>query len=63
MLCGSWETATVDAKGAEMNTSKALVLAGIKGVFIEGRAIHDPDVELKIPSALRARRCRSSLKA
>jgi predicted SnoaL-like aldol condensation-catalyzing enzyme len=40
MLCGSWHAATVDAKGADMNTSKALVLAGIKGVFID----RDPTV-------------------
>src|SRR6266852_3486955 len=25
MLCGSWHAATVDAKGADMNTSKALL--------------------------------------
>jgi predicted SnoaL-like aldol condensation-catalyzing enzyme len=40
MLCGSWPAATVDAKGADMNTNKALVLAGIKGVFID----RDPTV-------------------
>jgi hypothetical protein len=40
MLCGSWHAATVDAKGADMNTNKALVLAGIKGVFID----RDPTV-------------------
>lgn len=40
MLCGSWHAATVDAKGADLNTSKALVLAGIKGVFID----RDPTV-------------------
>jgi len=40
MLCGSWHAATVDAKGADMNTSKALVLAGIKGVFVD----RDPTV-------------------
>jgi len=35
MLCGSWHAATADAKGANMNTNKALVLAGIKGVFVD----------------------------
>src|SRR5882762_442763 len=40
MLCGSWHAATADAKGANMNTNKALVLAGIKGVFVD----RDPTV-------------------
>jgi len=40
MLCGSWHAATADAKGANMNTNEALVLAGIKGVFVD----RDPTV-------------------
>src|SRR5206468_6463023 len=39
-LVQCWHAATADAKGADMNTNKALVLAGIKGVFID----RDPTV-------------------